>query len=37
AAPLDMADCFAYASARYYRMPLLYKGAKFAATDIEAA
>lgn len=34
---LDMADCLAYASARYYRLPLLYKGAKFAATDIEAA
>ncbi|MCQ8782363.1 type II toxin-antitoxin system VapC family toxin [Mangrovibrevibacter kandeliae] len=34
---LNTGDCFTYACARYYRQPLLYKGPKFAATDIEAA
>ncbi|MEF2073102.1 type II toxin-antitoxin system VapC family toxin [Consotaella aegiceratis] len=36
-AGLNTGDCFSYACARYYRQPLLYKGAKFAATDIESA
>lgn len=36
-AALNFGDCFAYACARHYRMPLLYKGDDFAATDIEAA
>ncbi|MBX3566720.1 MAG: type II toxin-antitoxin system VapC family toxin [Rhizobiaceae bacterium] len=36
-ASLNMGDCFAYACARHYRQPLLYKGADFARTDIEAA
>lgn len=36
-AALTFGDCFAYACARYYRVPLLYKGDGFARTDIEAA
>jgi ribonuclease VapC len=36
-AGLTRDDCLAYAAARYYRLPLLYKGGHFAATDIEAA
>ncbi|BDA86891.1 ribonuclease VapC [Aureimonas sp. SA4125] len=36
-AGLSRDDCLAYAAARYYRLPLLYKGRHFAATDIEAA
>ena len=36
-AALEPNDALAYAAARYYRMPLLYKGGRFAATDIEAA
>jgi ribonuclease VapC len=32
-----MGDCFAYACARHYRRPLLYKGGDFALTDIETA
>ena len=36
-AGLETADALAYAAARYYRVPLLYKGGRFAATDIEAA
>lgn len=36
-AKLNMGDCFAYACARHYRQPLLYKGDDFALTDIEAA
>jgi ribonuclease VapC len=36
-ARLNMGDCFAYASARHLKQPLLYKGADFAQTDIEAA
>ncbi len=35
-AQLNMGDCFAYACARYYEQPLLFKGADFAATDIES-
>jgi len=34
-AQLNMAACFSYACARYYRMPLLYKGDEFRQTDIE--
>ncbi len=36
-AQLNMGDCFAYACARHHGVPLLYKGADFAATDIEGA
>lgn len=36
-ARLNMGDCFAYACARHYRQPLLYKGGDFALTDIESA
>jgi ribonuclease VapC len=36
-ARLNMGDCFAYACARHYRRPLLYKGGDFALTDIETA
>ena len=36
-AALSRDDCLTYAAARYYRLPLLYKGRAFAATDIEAA
>lgn len=36
-ARLNMGDCFAYACARSHGAPLLYKGADFALTDIEAA
>ena len=36
-AALNFGDCFAYACARYYRQPLLYKGDDFPRTDIEAA
>lgn len=36
-ADLNFGDCMAYACARYYRLPLLYKGSDFAQTDIEAA
>lgn len=35
-AALNFGDCFAYACARHYGVPLLYKGADFAKTDIEA-
>ncbi|BCM87668.1 type II toxin-antitoxin system VapC family toxin [Methylobacterium indicum] len=37
AADLNFGDCFAYACARTYRMPLLFRNAGFALTDIEAA
>lgn len=37
AARLNMGDCFAYACARHYRQPLLYKGDDFALTDIGSA
>ncbi|SEF15416.1 ribonuclease VapC [Rhizobiales bacterium GAS191] len=36
-ARLNMGDCFAYACARAYRAPLLFKGDDFTQTDIEAA
>lgn len=36
-AQLNMGDCFAYACARHFGEPLLFKGADFARTDIEAA
>lgn len=36
-ADLNFGDCFAYAMARYYRYPMLYKGDDFARTDMEAA
>lgn len=36
-AGLNFGDCFAYACARHFGMPLLYKGSDFALTDIEAA
>lgn len=34
---LNFGDCFAYACAKHYRLPLLYKGGDFALTDIESA
>ena len=37
AARLNLGDCFAYALAREMDAPLLYKGADFAATDVESA
>jgi ribonuclease VapC len=37
AAALNFGDCFAYACARQLGMPLLYKGADFSQTDIDAA
>lgn len=36
-ARLNMGDCFAYACAKHYRQPLLYKGDDFARTDVAAA
>jgi ribonuclease VapC len=33
-ADLNFGDCFAYACARAYRAPLLYKGNDFAQTDL---
>lgn len=36
-AQLNMGDCFAYACARHYDLPLLYKGTDFVETDIEPA
>lgn len=36
-ASLTFGDCFAYACARQQGMPLLFKGADFPQTDIEAA
>ena len=36
-AALNFGDCFAYACARHYAVPLLYKGDDFDATDIEPA
>jgi ribonuclease VapC len=36
-ADLNFGDCMAYAVARAYDVPLLYKGADFALTDIAAA
>lgn len=37
AARLNFGDCFAYACARIYGQPLMFKGADFSQTDIEAA
>jgi ribonuclease VapC len=34
-AQLNMGDCFAYAAARAYRAPLLFKGDDFSRTDIK--
>ncbi len=36
-ARLNFGDCFAYACARCFDMPLLFKGGDFSLTDIEAA
>jgi ribonuclease VapC len=36
-AALNFGDCFAYACARYARVPLLLKGDDFGRTDIEVA
>lgn len=36
-ARLNFGDCFAYACARHFGQPLLFKGTDFARTDIEAA
>jgi ribonuclease VapC len=36
-ARLNLGDCFAYACARHYRAPLLYKGDDFTRTDIDPA
>jgi ribonuclease VapC len=36
-ARLNFGDCFSYACAKDYRLPLLFKGNDFAQTDIEAA
>jgi len=36
-AQLNMGDCFAYACARHFDVPLLYKGEDFAQTDIRSA
>ena len=33
-AQLNMGDCFAYACARHWSVPLLYKGDDFAQTDM---
>jgi len=36
-AALNFGDCFAYACARRFGVPLLYKGDDFPQTDIEPA
>ena len=36
-ARLNFGDCMAYACARHYQLPLLFKGENFSLTDIEAA
>lgn len=36
-AALNMGDCFAYACARSYEVPLLFKGDDFPQTDIKSA
>ena len=36
-ARLNFGDCFAYACARHFGLPLLFKGGDFPQTDIEAA
>lgn len=35
-ARLNFGDCFAYACARHFNQPLMFKGADFTQTDIEA-
>lgn len=35
AAQLNFGDCFAYALAKHYREPLLFKGTDFSATDLQ--
>ena len=37
AARLNFGDCFAYACAKHFGEPLMFKGADFPQTDIEAA
>lgn len=36
-ARLNFGDCFSYACARYFGLPLMFKGDDFPQTDIEAA
>ncbi|MER8834683.1 type II toxin-antitoxin system VapC family toxin [Mesorhizobium sp. M0909] len=36
-ARLNFGDCFAYACARHFDLPLMFKGAHFPQTDIDAA
>ncbi|MEF2550646.1 type II toxin-antitoxin system VapC family toxin [Aurantimonas sp. A2-1-M11] len=36
-AALNFGDCFAYACARHFNLPLLFKGDDFARTDIRPA
>lgn len=36
-AALNFGDCFSYACAKHYKVPLLYKGNDFSRTDIEIA
>lgn len=36
-ARLNFGDCFSYACAKEYRLPLLFKGDDFSKTDIDAA
>ena len=36
-AQLNFGDCMAYACARHYQMPMMFKGQDFALTDIEVA
>lgn len=36
-AQLNFGDCFAYACAKHFRQPLMFKGADFSGTDLEAA
>lgn len=37
AAQLNMGDCFAYACARHFGEPLLFKGSDFSKTDVKQA
>jgi len=36
-AALNFGDCFAYACAKHFRQPLLFKGGDFTQTDIDSA
>lgn len=36
-AKLNFGDCFSYACAKHFRQPLMFKGADFTLTDIDAA